>query len=105
VQNIPTNPDMVSAEDNLYQFLRISAEDGRIGPAHISLYVALMQSWRDNNFKSPFPIVRNQVMQRAKINGRSTYLRYIRDLNQFGYIWYKPTYNHSAGSMIAINTL
>jgi hypothetical protein len=42
------------------------------------------------------------VMNRAKINGRTTYQKYIQDLHQFGYIGYTPSYNHFLGSLISM---
>ena len=80
-------------------FLKIK-DDNRIGPVHISLFVAIMQLWNDNNFQNPVCVVGKELMRTAKISGSATYYRCINDLNKFGYIRYKPSHNCFVGSFI-----
>jgi hypothetical protein len=86
----------------LFHFLAASADDPRLSPGHISLYLVLIKCWVESDFEDPFPIVRDQVMQRAKINGRTTYQKYIQELNNYGYIGYQPSFNHFLGSLISM---
>ena len=88
----------MTAETLLFHFLDTSAEDGQIGPGHISLYLALVKCWAEKDFEDPFLVVRAQVMSKAKINGRSTYQKYIQDLFRYGYIGYNPSFSHSKGA-------
>jgi hypothetical protein len=94
----------MTAQTLLFHFLNASSEDARISPGHISLYLVLVKCWTENNFEDPFPIIRDQVMNRAKINGRTTYQKYIQDLHQYGYIGYTPSYNHFLGSLISMES-
>ncbi len=92
----------MKAELILFHFLDASAENGQIGPGHISLYLALVKYWAEKDFEDPFPVDRIQVMAWGKINGRSTYQKYIQDLSRYGYIGYNPSCNHSRGSLISM---
>jgi hypothetical protein len=89
----------LKALTNFYEAIR---ENNRISPSHISLFMALFQCWNLNEFQNPFFISRRQIMQSAKISGLATYHRCIRDLHQFGYIHYQPSYNLAIYSQVAI---
>ena len=82
---------------NFYSAIR---EDHRIGPTHISLYMALFQFYNLNKFKNPIQITRSSTMQVAKISGIATFHKCIKDLNDFGYIQYLPSYNPSINSQV-----
>jgi hypothetical protein len=68
-------------------------EDNRISATHISLYMALFIRWQDTGFEGPVCFRRTEVMEAAKINGIATYHKCIKDLADFGYIRYMPSYN------------
>lgn len=80
------------------------AEDTRISPYHISLYFALFQLWNMNRFRNPFPILREEVMSLAHIGSVSTYIRCMKQLDQWGYIEYAPSYSPSVGSKVSCIT-
>lgn len=82
---------------NFYSAIR---EDHRIGISHISLYMALFQFYNLNQFRNPVGITRAAVMEVAKISGLATYHRCIKDLADFGYIQYKPSFNPAIGSQV-----
>ena len=46
-------------------FIRIAAEE-TIYPTHISLYLALFQSWNINRFKNPIAISRDEMMKTSR---------------------------------------
>jgi len=74
--------------------------DNRIGRSHISLYMALFQYYNLNQFNNPIQITRAGVMEAAKISGQATYHKCIKDLVEFGYIHYEPSYNPAIGSKV-----
>ncbi len=80
-------------------FMRI-AEDQRITSFHISLYMALFQVWNLNRFQNPFTIVRDEMMQLARIGSVNTYARCIKQLQEWGYIRYVSASNMYAGSQV-----
>ncbi len=75
-------------------------EDHRIGTTHISLYMSLFQFYNLNGFTNPVEITRATVMKVAKIQGIATFHSCIKDLNDFGYIEYKPSYNPAICSKV-----
>lgn len=76
------------------------AEDQRITSFHISLYMALFQVWNLNRFQNPFAIVRDEMMQLARIGSVNTYARCIKQLQEWGYIRYVPASNMYVGSLV-----
>jgi hypothetical protein len=63
--------------------------NGRIGPVHICVYLALIQS--SAGHPGWFPIDRAHIMQLAKIKGETTYYRVLRDLHKAGLVEYWPS--------------
>jgi len=86
----------------LTAFYNAISKDARIGAAHISVYMALLQQWNLNNGENPILIERDKVMKAAKINGRHTYNKCINDLKDYGYIGYKPSVNSYSASEIVL---
>lgn len=78
-------------------------EDDRLNPSHISLYLALFQFWNINHFQNPISISRNEIMQLSKISAYGTYHKCIKDLQEFGYIEYIPSFNPYKGSMVNLH--
>ncbi|WP_319481280.1 hypothetical protein [uncultured Draconibacterium sp.] len=77
------------------------AEDERINPFHISLYLALFQLWNRNRFRNPFPIQREEIMFLSHIGSVNTYTRTIKQLHQWGYIIYIPSFHPSKGTKVS----
>jgi len=71
--------------EELRRFLERAKEDPRVGPVHISLFVVLLGM---SEGKGIFRVRREEVMERAKIYGRTTYYKCMRELGRFGYIEY-----------------
>lgn len=84
-------------------FVRASG-DHRVGPHHVALYVALFQQWCYNNGKSPITVTQVQLRQCAKI-GRTTYHKCMRELEEYGYIKYVPSYSPVLGSLVSLEEL
>ena len=74
--------------------------DSRIGPSHISLYMALVKLWGEMGFRNPVPIFSRDVMPLCKISGVATYHKCIRELHEFGYIRYVPSYYRFSKSLV-----
>lgn len=75
-------------------------EDDRLNPTHISLYLALFQFWNLNHFQNPISISRNEMMRLSKISALGTYHKCIKQLQEFGYIEYLPSFNPYKGSLV-----
>lgn len=81
-------------------FLDVVIEDPRMGPLHISLYVAILHFYSEQQGQTPVSVFGKQLMKQAKISSHDTYHRYIRELHQYGYVHYIPSYNPLLGSLI-----
>jgi hypothetical protein len=76
------------------------SDDDRLNPSHVSLYLALFQFWNMNRFQNPISINRSEAMRVSKIGSNATYHRCIKQLHQWGYLEYIPSYNPMRGSKI-----
>jgi hypothetical protein len=75
-------------------------KDERLNPTHISLYVSLFQFWNVQRFNNPISISRNEVMLISKIYAKATYHKCMKDLHNFGYLRYDPSFNPFRGSLV-----
>jgi hypothetical protein len=84
----------------LSDFFQAIQHDGRISITHIGIYAALLQYRMDNGFNNPIHAFSYQIMRIAKLSSAITYLKCIRDLSEYGYIKYEPSFNRKRGSRI-----
>jgi hypothetical protein len=85
---------------HLTGFFHLIIKDDRLNPTHISLYIALFQYWNVNRFRNPISISRSEMMKVSKISAKGTYHKCMRELHDFGYIKYDPSYNPFRGSLV-----
>jgi hypothetical protein len=76
---------------HLSKFYRLLDEDPRVKPLHISLYMALFQTWNHNFFTHSFIMGRTRLMQLSRIGSKTTFSKMLRELHDFGYIIYEPS--------------
>jgi hypothetical protein len=62
--------------------------------------MSLFQFWNVNRFQNPISISRDEVMKVSKICAKATYHKCMRELHNFGYLQYVPSYNPFKGSLI-----
>jgi hypothetical protein len=91
---------MMSDLKLLTGFMERVKEDPRIGVTHIGLYAALLTLWQQRQRITPIPVFSHEVMPYCKLFGPATYHRTIRQLHEYGYIKYVPSYNHFLGSLV-----
>jgi hypothetical protein len=70
-------------------FFQHVKRDKRLTANHVSLYLALFQFWNYNRFQNPFPVSREGVMGITGIGSKNTYHKCLKDLHDFGYVYYK----------------
>ena len=80
-------------------FQRVAA-DNRLNPTHVSLYMAIFQYWNSGRFQNPVSISRQELMRISKISAKATYHKCIKDLHNFDYIQYLPSFNPFKGSLV-----
>jgi len=74
--------------------------DDRLTPHHISMYYALFHQWNLAKFQNPISICRSELMLTCKIGSANTYTKCLKQLDNWGYIQYKPSYNPARGSLV-----
>ena len=79
--------------------------DDRLNPTHVSMYMAIFQFWNVNHFQNPISICRSQVMRVSKICSNATYHKCIKELNDYGYLEYIPSFNPYKGSLVNLFNL
>ena len=92
---------MMQTDVILKLYLKIT-EDPRVTVWHISLYVSLLILWQQNDFQKQVKISRKKLMTKAHFGSITTYHKCINQLCDLGYIFYQPTYDCYAGSVIEI---
>lgn len=85
---------------HLNKIFEIFHEDHRIKQGHITLYLAFFQKWNRLFFQKTLTINRELIMERAKIKSKTTYHNYLKDLNDWGYLKYFPSYHPARGSKV-----
>lgn len=78
------------------------AADQRITVWHYSLYMSLFNKWSAGGFVNPISISRREMMAQAHVGSLMTYHKCIRQLTEFGYIIYEPSYNPFIGSYVSL---
>jgi len=90
------------SESLLVDFFVAIKEDQRIRIGHIGLYATLVQYWIGHGRLNPICAPPMQIMEIAKVSAKSTYLRYLRELHDYGYIKYQPSFNPKKHSRIRL---
>ena len=86
---------------HLDRFFRDISVDARVTVTHISVYAAILQSLRrlGTDYLLMFGF---ELMQVAKISSGKTYYKAVRELNEFGYINYEPSFKKNKPSRISL---
>lgn len=84
----------------LTHFFNMSISDPKLTPTHMSLFMALFQTWNQSRFPKQIQIIRDDIMSLSKINSKATYHKAMAYLHAQRYINYKPSYNPLKGSQI-----
>jgi hypothetical protein len=85
---------------NYSKWIRRMGKDQRLMATHVSLYTALFIHFQRNAFISPFPITRAGLMACSRIASVATYHKCIKELDEFGYVRYQPSFSPKQGSLI-----
>jgi len=80
--------------------IRRMGKDQRVMATHVSLFTALFIQWQRSDFRSPFSVTRKDLMAYSKISSTATYHKCIRELDEYGYIRYEPSFHPGKGSLI-----
>lgn len=87
--------------ETLSNFFSKISKDERISSTHIAVFVGLIQYSINHEFKNPIQVFSHEIISIVKISG-ATYFRCVKDLNEYGYIKYEPSFKRTRGSKIYI---
>lgn len=79
--------------------------DERINAWHLALLVALLRLAYDQKQKKVIRVSRSRLMKLSHIRTLPTYHKYFKELQDFGYITYVPSYHPGFRSTVTFNTL
>lgn len=78
------------------KWIKRMGNDERLMPTHMSLFIHFQR----NGFVSPFPVTMAGLMACSRIASVATYHKCIKELNDFGYIRYQPSFRPKNGSIV-----
>lgn len=78
------------------------ALDERLFPTHISLFMALFYFSSGEHPGMPFQASRPKLMRFSRIRSIATYHKNIKDLINYGYIEYKPSWHPQKGTQFRL---
>lgn len=76
------------------------ADDPRISTAHVSVFVGLWKLWVERGNRNSLSFVCQEVKSISKISSDTTFHKRIRELHDYGYIEYLPSFNHFQGNLV-----
>jgi hypothetical protein len=84
----------------LTDFMQRAKKDPRLGPMHISLYMAILYCWLQQGEYGPARVSAKELMPIAKIGGFRSMYKTLRQLHVYGYIQYHPSFNRMEKSKV-----
>ena len=75
-------------------------KDHRISITHIGLFAVLLEYWQQHEFCNPIEAYSYEIMPLAKISASTTYHKCLRDLHNYGYLRYEPSFKRNRRSRI-----
>ena len=83
-------------------FMEMVAEDPRIGPSHISLFMAILHFYQLQGRSNPVRIYARELRVQAKISSPRNYYCVMGDLRNWGYLKLTPSFNHLKPSEVLL---
>jgi hypothetical protein len=92
----------METEKPLLTFFRAIQNDYRISSTHICVFAALLYYRNDKGFINPIYAYSSDIMAIAKLSAAKTYRKCIRELSDYGYLRYEPSFKKNKASRIYI---
>lgn len=81
-------------------FLRTIEQDSRLNVWHLAILLAVAVLALSQGRYSRIKVSRNTIMEKSHINTVPTYHKYFKDLQDMGYVHYRPSYHPGVRSEI-----
>jgi hypothetical protein len=84
----------------LSRFFEAIRGDYRISSTHIGIYAALLYISEDKGFCNPVEAFSSEIMATAKISAHRTYRKCLKEMTEYGYLRYVPSFKKNKPSKI-----
>ena len=84
----------------LSKFFKAIRNDYRISSTHIGIYAALLYMSEDRGCCNPVEAFSSEIMETAKISAHRTYRKCLKEMTEYGYIKYVPSFKKNKASKI-----
>ncbi|MEZ7516671.1 hypothetical protein [Flavobacterium frigidarium] len=82
-----------STAEKFVQYIGILSEDRRLNVWHLAILISIMQLGYNQRQKNVIKVSRSRIMALSHVNTLPTYHKYFKELQNFGYIIYSPSYH------------
>lgn len=86
--------------NELLYYFRIIEKDSRLTAWHVALLMAILVVAIRQGRLAGIRVSRSKIMSKAHIHTAPTYHKYFKELQELGYICYRPSYHPSVKSEI-----
>ena len=86
-------------------FMERAENDSRLGPMHVSLYLAILYCWLRQGGSGAVRVSGKELMPLAKIGGPTPMYKSLRQLHEYEYIEYEPSFNPMEKSRVYLPLL
>lgn len=86
----------------LSRFFAAITKDGRISVTHIAIYAAILRFYSLHGSTDRICAYSWQIMELAKISAPTTYHKCVKQLAEYGYIKYEPSFKRTCASSIIL---
>lgn len=86
--------------DKLLKYISLYEQDERLNVWHLALLVAIITLAYKQKQSQTIKVSRSKIMKLSHVNTLPTYHKYFKELQDFGYIKYIPSYHPDCRSEI-----
>ena len=90
------------SSEELMEFLAIYEKDRRLNVWHLALLIAVLRCAYRQRERLVIRVSRSRIMDMSHVNTLPTYHNYFKELQDMGYIRYRPSYHPGYRSEIEL---
>jgi hypothetical protein len=91
---------VMNGQKEIGEFMERMREDPRIGPPHVSLYMAIFYWWLAQGSEGPVSFTARELMPWSKIGGSTLFYQCLKELHLYRYLMYEPSFNPALKSRV-----
>ncbi|MDR7132652.1 hypothetical protein J2X69_005026 [Algoriphagus sp. 4150] len=83
-------------------YLERIVKERDLQPSRVSVFIAMLQLWKEQKRRNPFQISRRKIMKLSGVKSIVTYHKCISELKDRGIVEYRPSYHPKLGSEVRL---